>query len=69
MRTHVISIAIGVGMTAIGLVLWLTTGDVETPVVSLSKVGVVLMVLGVLEVVVSGAALVSPSTRHREESL
>lgn len=69
MRTHVISIAIGVGMTAIGLVLWLTTGDVETPVVSLSKVGVVLMVLGVLEVVVSGAALVSPSTRHGEESL
>ena len=34
---------------AIGLALWSFTGDVETPVVTLTKVGVVLMVVGGLE--------------------
>ena len=34
---------------AIGLALWSFTGDVETPVVTLTKVGVVLMVAGGLE--------------------
>jgi hypothetical protein len=29
-----------------GLVLWLSTGDVEVPVVTLTKVGVVLMCVG-----------------------
>ncbi|WP_107654662.1 DUF5708 family protein [Nocardia suismassiliense] len=34
----------------IGFVLWQFTGDVETPVVTLTKLGIVLMVLGGLEV-------------------
>ncbi len=34
----------------VGLVLWLFTGDIETPVFTLTKVGVVLMVIGGLEV-------------------
>jgi len=47
------SIATGALLLVIGLVLALTTGDVETPVISLAKVGVVLAVLGGLEVVVA----------------
>ncbi|MFD3512534.1 DUF5708 family protein [Streptomyces sp. NPDC058657] len=35
----------------IGVVLWRFTGTIETPVVTLTKLGVVLMVLGALEVV------------------
>lgn len=69
MRNHVISVALGVVVAVVGLVLWRFTGDVETPIVTLTKVGVVLMVLGVLEVLVSGAALASPSTRHQNEPL
>ena len=34
----------------VGLLLWLFTGDIETPIVTLTKVGVVLMVIGALEV-------------------
>lgn len=64
MRQHVTSVMVGVAMALVGLVLWLTTGGVETPVVTLSKVGLVLLVLGGLEVVVSGLALASRSTRH-----
>jgi hypothetical protein len=33
----------------IGFLLWRFTGDIETPVVTLTKLGVVLMVLGGLE--------------------
>ncbi|MFF9567410.1 DUF5708 family protein [Streptomyces sp. NPDC014685] len=42
---------VGGGVTfVVGLALWQFTGDVETPVVTLTKLGVVLMALGVLEV-------------------
>ncbi|CAM4522098.1 DUF5708 domain-containing protein [Nocardia ninae] len=34
----------------IGFVLWRFAGDVDTPVVTLTKLGIVLMVLGGLEV-------------------
>jgi Family of unknown function (DUF5708) len=34
---------------AIGVVMWLFTGDIDTPVVTLSKVGIVLMVVGAAE--------------------
>ncbi|GIF12092.1 DUF5708 family protein [Actinoplanes teichomyceticus] len=34
----------------IGLLLWLFTGDIEIPVVTLTKAGVVLMVIGAAEV-------------------
>ncbi|WP_106396729.1 DUF5708 family protein [Actinocorallia populi] len=39
----------GVVTFVIGLLLWRFTGDVETPVVTLTKLGVVLMVVGGLE--------------------
>ncbi|MFF3228137.1 DUF5708 family protein [Nocardia suismassiliense] len=34
----------------IGFVLWRFTGDVETPVITLTKLGIILMVVGGLEV-------------------
>ncbi|MFD3502341.1 DUF5708 family protein [Streptomyces sp. NPDC058676] len=36
----------GVGTFGVGLVLWLFTGDVQTSVVTLTKVGVVMMCVG-----------------------
>lgn len=62
-----ISIGTGLALAALGLVLWLTTRGVHTPVVTLTKVGVVLMALGALEVVISTVALALPSTRHKGE--
>ncbi|OZM71316.1 hypothetical protein CFN78_21240 [Amycolatopsis antarctica] len=40
----------GASMVAIGSALRLTTGEVPTPMVSLPKIGLVLLVLGVLEI-------------------
>lgn len=34
----------------VGLLLWLFAGDIEIPIFTLTKVGVVLMVIGALEV-------------------
>ncbi|MFT2015039.1 DUF5708 family protein [Streptomyces sp. 796.1] len=36
----------GAGMVVVGAALWLFTGDVDTPVITLRKVGVVLTFLG-----------------------
>ncbi|MFD5340576.1 DUF5708 family protein [Streptomyces hawaiiensis] len=36
----------GVGTFLIGLLLWRFTGDVEVPVVTLTKVGIVMMIVG-----------------------
>lgn len=69
MRGHLTSIGIGLGIAVLGLVLWRTTGAVSTPVISLDKVGVVLLVLGVIEIAISGVALAAPSTRHRNDPL
>lgn len=41
----------GVAMLIVGVLLWRFGGGVEIPVFSLDKVGVVLMVLGGLEIV------------------
>lgn len=49
MRADFKALAGGGATFVTGLLLWLFTGDVETSVVTLTKVGVVLMVLGVLE--------------------
>jgi len=49
MRADFKNLAWGGVTFVIGLALWLFTGDVETPVITLTKVGVVLMVLGGLE--------------------
>ena len=64
MRKHVVSVGIGALMLVVGLALWLGAGDVDTPVITLSKLGLVLTVLGALEVAISGFALIKPSTRH-----
>lgn len=66
MRNHLVSVAIGVLLGGVGLLLWLTTGDVETPVIGLSQLGFVLLVIGGVEILVSGAALASPSMRRKE---
>lgn len=47
--------------SVIGLLLWLFTGDVDTPVVDLDKVGLVLLVVGVAEMLYGGY-LVARST-------
>ncbi|XVU30344.1 DUF5708 family protein [Actinoplanes sp. CA-054009] len=39
----------GAATFVVGLLLWLFTGDVETPVITLTKFGAVLMVFGALE--------------------
>lgn len=67
MRSHWKSVGVGTVVAVVGLVLWLTTGEVDTPVVSLSKIGVVLIAVGAIEVVISAIASAAPSTRHRSE--
>ncbi len=69
MRNHVISVGIGIAMAVVGLVLWRTTGNVPLPFLALSKIGFVLLVLGLIEVVISGLALLDPVTRHRRYDL
>ncbi|MFF5077687.1 DUF5708 family protein [Actinoplanes sp. NPDC000266] len=39
----------GAATFVVGLLLWLFTGDVETPVITLTKLGAVMMVAGALE--------------------
>ncbi|MBF6330291.1 DUF5708 family protein [Nocardia transvalensis] len=50
------SIGIGVVMVVVGVVLYFVFRDVETPIVGLRQAGVVLAVVGVLEVAGSGYA-------------
>ncbi|GAA2655086.1 DUF5708 family protein [Streptomyces lunalinharesii] len=42
-------IAAGAVLAIVGVILWLTTKEVQTPVVSLHKVGLVLAVVGAAE--------------------
>ncbi|MGG2462012.1 DUF5708 family protein [Streptomyces sp. RGM 3693] len=42
-------IAIGVFLAIVGVILWLTTKGVETPLVSLHKAGLVLAIVGAAE--------------------
>jgi hypothetical protein len=53
----------GAGVFGIGLVLWLFTGDVETPVVTLTKVGVVMMCVGGVLVATGLYRTVRPRSR------
>ncbi|MFI9050390.1 DUF5708 family protein [Streptomyces sp. NPDC053427] len=41
--------AIGIFLAIVGVILWLTTKEVETPVVSLHKAGLILAVVGAAE--------------------
>jgi hypothetical protein len=63
MKNHLVSVATGLVLVGLGLLLWWGAEGVVTPVVSLSKVGLVLWVLGAVEIAVSGAALATRSTR------
>ncbi|MFE1174420.1 DUF5708 family protein [Streptomyces sp. NPDC058773] len=42
-------VALGIVLALAGLVLWLTTQEVETPVVSLHKIGLILAIVGAAE--------------------
>ncbi len=44
--------AIGIGMVIVGLVLYLAFREIETPVIGLRQAGVVIAVLGVIELAV-----------------
>ena len=63
MRRQLWSLGAGAVMAVAGLVLYLAFADVETPVVGLRQLGVVLVVLGVIELAVSGVALRRRSAR------
>jgi hypothetical protein len=52
-------LAMGVALLVVGLVLYLTTEAVHTPVFTLTKVGLVLIVVGGIDIVVVLARLVS----------
>ena len=47
----VLAIGLGAGLVVLGAVLALAFADVETPVIGLRQAGVVLMVIGVIDVV------------------
>lgn len=49
----------------VGLVLWLFTGDVEVPFVTLTKVGVVMMFVGGALVLTGGYQALRPSAEDR----
>lgn len=57
MSGHLWSLTAGAAMTVAGLVLYFAFADVETPVIGLRQLGVVLAVLGVIELAVTGFAL------------
>lgn len=63
MHKQLWSLGAGAVMTVAGLVLYLAFADVETPVIGLRQLGVVLVVLGVIELAVSGVALRRRSAR------
>lgn len=46
-----LAIGIGVGLVVLGAVLALAFADVETPVIGLRQAGVVLIVIGIIDVV------------------
>jgi drug/metabolite transporter (DMT)-like permease len=57
MGKHVWSAWIGAAMIVAGLVLFFIFREVETPVIGLRQLGLVLAVLGLIELAVSGFAL------------
>ncbi|MEU8679912.1 DUF5708 family protein [Streptomyces sp. NPDC048611] len=42
-------VVLGIVLALVGLVLWLTTKEVETPVVSLHKAGLIMAIVGAAE--------------------
>jgi len=66
---HVSSLVVGIATGVVGLILWLATPGVEVPIISLRTTGMVLVVLGGIETLVSGFALLNPRARHRNYKL
>ena len=62
-RTH---LAVGGFMLLLGLVLAVTTRDVVTPVVALDKIGIVLVVLGAVELAWTVTVMRRPAPVSRD---
>ncbi|MFJ8913076.1 DUF5708 family protein [Amycolatopsis sp. NPDC102389] len=60
MSANVKSLIIGAVMLVGGLILWMVGGGVEIPVFSLDKVGIVLAVLGGIELVITASVMIFP---------
>lgn len=60
MSANVKSLIIGTVMLVGGLILWQTGKGVQIPVFSLDKVGVVLAILGGIELLVTGSLMIFP---------
>jgi len=63
MRKNVASLGAGTLMTVVGLVLYLYYADVETPVIGLRQLGLVLAVLGAVELAVTAVVMLRPGRR------
>jgi len=64
LSANVKSLIIGTVMLVVGVILWQTGKGVQIPVFSLDKVGIVLAVLGVIELVVTGSVMIFPSKKN-----
>lgn len=69
MSANVKSLFIGAGMLIVGLVLWFTTEGVETPVITLTKVGLVLAILGAAELVITGGWMLFGSKSKEKDQV
>ncbi|WP_438487181.1 DUF5708 family protein [Streptomyces sp. S186] len=56
-------IAVGILLAIVGVILWLTTREVETPVVSLHKIGLVLAIVGGAEALFAVLGLGKKTTK------
>ncbi len=65
MSNDVKSLITGAFMLATGLILYFTTGGVKIPVFTLTKVGVVLIFLGGLELVITTGAMLLPDRKNQ----
>ncbi len=63
MRKNVASLGAGTLMTVVGVVLYLYYADVETPVIGLRQLGLVLAVLGAVELAVTAVVMLRPGRR------
>lgn len=55
----------GISCSVLGFVLWQFATDIDTPIITLSKVGVVLLVVGIGGVLY-GSYLVATSKEHKK---
>ncbi|MFI1201175.1 DUF5708 family protein [Streptomyces sp. BHT-5-2] len=56
-------IAVGILLAIVGVILWLTTKEVETPIVSLHKIGLILAIVGGAEALLAVLSLGKKSTK------